>query len=374
MEVLTIKNQLLLESLKEIITIATFSFSLMVSLFVMPKVITINKLKNITADIGDRNSHTGAVPTLGGIGVFVGLLLTVNIAGFLFGTHTQMANLIIFNITTFSFLMIGIVDDIINISPMNKLGYQVVLAILFCWPSKLLITDFYGFLGLTELSSIVSIIISVFVIVLIINAYNLTDGIDGLAGLLGIIISLFVGVIFYTSNHVFYALISFASVGSLVAFLVYNFSHKRKIFLGDTGTMVVGFVLAFQMLLYLNLSAISDEVVFKNAPVFVAALLAYPLLDTTRIFIVRLKNCKNPFQADRNHIHHRLLDLGLSHKSATLFIGFFSCIITSLAYFINHLSIHLVFLILFVVAIILLSIPFCIKRTKNKIVFSFPTF
>lgn len=357
---------LFLEDYKLFTAIAVLLFSLSVTLLVMPKVIAISKLKNLTAQGNNRTSHKGIVPVLGGLGVFIGLLLTVNIAAVLFANYSQLVDLVIFNVLVLLLLIIGVADDILVIAPRKKLYYQIFIAFVFCLGTHMQIISFSGLFGLHTLHPIVAIIFSVFVIVLIINAYNLIDGIDGLAGVLGALISFVMAIVFYVTHHFFYALIALSLVGALAAFLVYNFSRHRKIFLGDSGSMVVGFVLAFQIVLYLNLSVNSQALVFKNAPVFVLALLSYPFLDTLRVFIVRIKNKQSPFIADRNHIHHRLLNLGLSHKLATLLIGVYTILVTAVAYVLSEVSINLAFAILLPVAIVLLGIPFCIKKTKSK--------
>lgn len=363
-----------LANFKEITAFATVLFSLVVTLVVMPRIIVISKTKNLTAETNNRTSHTGIVPTLGGIGVFTGLLLTVNLAAIVFASYSQLIDLTIFNIVVLILLLIGVFDDIMIMAPRKKFVFLLAIAFIFSLATHIQINSFSGLFGIRKLSFLFSLVFTVFVIVLIINAYNLIDGIDGLAGVLGALISGVMAVVFYVSNHFFYALIALSLVGSLSAFLVYNFSRNRKIFLGDTGSMVVGFVLAFQIILYLNLSASSESAVFKNAPIFVMALISYPLLDTLRVFIVRIRNGNSPFKADRNHIHHHLINLGLSHKYATLAIGFYTIIVTALAYLLQDMPINAAFVIMLPVAILILGLPFFIKRTKNKYMFGLPTF
>ncbi|MBQ0768664.1 MAG: undecaprenyl/decaprenyl-phosphate alpha-N-acetylglucosaminyl 1-phosphate transferase, partial [Bizionia sp.] len=203
---------------------------------------------------------------------------------------------------------------------------------------------------------------------------NLIDGIDGLAGALGTLISGFMGLVFFYSGYFFYSLMSLALVGALVGFLIYNFSHKRKIFLGDTGSMVVGFVLAFQVVLYLGLSSFKpDLLVFKNAPVFVLALLSYPLIDTLRVFLIRIINKRSPFSADRCHIHHRLIDLGFSHILATILISLYTIIITVMAFALNDLPVNIAFCVMLPVALGLLLLPFAVQRKAGKFRFMLPT-
>jgi len=357
----------LLSNYKGIAIIATVAFSLLVTLVVMPKVVAISKEKNLTALPDDRTSHKGIVPTLGGVGVFTGLMLTINIVAILFANYSQLIDLLIFNALVLSLLLVGIFDDIMDLAPRRKFGYQTAIATIYVLGTNVHIDSFMGLFGFGQLSTLFAIVFSVFVIILVINAYNLIDGIDGLAGVLGVVISSYMTAVFYFSGYFFYSLMCISLVGALFGFLVFNFSRHRKIFLGDTGSMVVGFLLAIEVISYLSVAAHKTELLlFKNAPVIVMALLSYPLFDTLRVFCIRIYNKRSPFSADRNHIHHRLIDLGLKHKYATLIIGFYTIIITGVAFFLNHLPINIEFAITLPLGILLLLSPFVVKVKKVK--------
>src|SRR5690606_24234803 len=150
-----------------------------------------------------RTSHSGIVPTLGGIGVFTSLLLTVNIVAVLFASYTQVVDLLIFNLLVFMLLLVGIFDDIINLEARRKFLYQIIIALIFVISTNIRIQSFGGLFGIGSMAYILSVVFSVFVIVLIINAYNLIDGIDGLAGALGTLISMFIALVFFNSGHFF---------------------------------------------------------------------------------------------------------------------------------------------------------------------------
>ncbi|TYB79035.1 glycosyltransferase family 4 protein [Bizionia myxarmorum] len=358
---------------KELSALMVLLFSIVTTLIVMPKIILISKKKNLTATTNARTSHRGIVPTLGGIGVFTGLLLSANISAVLFASYGQLIDLMIFNILVLMLLLVGVLDDIMTITARKKFLYQLIIAFAFIISTNIFISSFSGLFGMTHIPTGIGMIFSVFVIVLIINAYNLIDGIDGLAGMLGTVISGFLAIVFYLSDYYFLSLISLSLVGSLMAFLVFNFSRRLKIFLGDTGSMVVGFVLAVQVVLYLHLSDLKPELeVFKNAPIFVLALLSYPLLDTLRVFFIRIKNGRSPFSADRNHIHHRLIDLGLAHKYATVIIAIYTMFITVLTFLLNDFPINLVFAIILPVAAGIMLLPFVVHRKRNKYDLVFP--
>jgi len=343
----------------------TWILTMTITLWVMPKIILISKKKNLTALPNDRTSHEGVVPTLGGIGIFIGVLVNNSIAGLLFANYTQLNNLIAFNLLLLLLLLLGVRDDIMTLNARKKFIFQIGIAVIFPLTTGIYIDSFDGLFNLQQIPPVPGTIFTVFVIVLIINAYNLIDGIDGLAGALGVIISGMLAMTFYLSGHMFAAVMSMGLVGALTAFLVYNFSRRMKIFLGDTGSMVVGFMLAVQVVVYLNISSADANPVYENAPIFVMALLSYPLLDTLRVFIVRIKNGGSPFKADRNHIHHRLIDLGMRHAYATITVAGYTVIITTAAYLLNGLSITIAFLILLPVAMALLGLPYMIKPSKK---------
>ncbi|WP_417620235.1 MraY family glycosyltransferase [Oceanihabitans sediminis] len=348
-------------------------YSLVVTMIIMPRIVIISKKKNLTAQTNSRTSHKGVVPTLGGVGVFTGLILTVNFAAILFADYEQYVNLSIFNILTLLLLLVGITDDLMNTSPRKKFLYQLLISLVFIFGTNIHIDSFFGLLGIHDIPNVLASVFSAFVIVLLINAYNLIDGIDGLAGLVGVIVSGFMALAFYLSGNFFYSLISLSLVGALISFLIYNFSRRMKIFLGDTGSMVVGFVLAYQVVLYLSLAnGNSEAFVFKNAPIFALALVSYPLFDTLRVMCLRLLNKKSPFLADRNHIHHRLIDLGLAHKYASLAVAFYTLLVTIVAVSINSLPINIAFIIMLVVVTCLLLLPFAICKKEGAWSLRFP--
>jgi len=190
--------------------------------------------------------------------------------------------------------------------------------------SELLITHLSDFFGIGAIDPLIGFIISLGFIVFVVNAYNLIDGIDGLAGIVAIIAFSVFGVYYYVNGLTPLTLIMAALIGGLISFLTWNFgSQKRKMFMGDTGSLVMGFLLAINALIIVAQQPISPEVSFvpQNAMIFILSILVIPVLDTLRIIVIRLSNGQKPWVADRNHMHHLLLDKGLSHKQATFCLG-----------------------------------------------------
>lgn len=213
---------------------------------------------------------------------------------------------------------VGIKDDILNISPIKKLGGQLLVSVILMFKSNLLITNMHGFLGIHEIHQSVSYFLTLVTIVVTMNAYNLIDGVDGLAGTISIVTCSALGFFFLTSNDLLYSLMAFSFSGSLVAFLIYNFSHSNKIFMGDTGSMLSGTLNVILVIHFISTPINSTMLTVSAAPAVGFGVLMLPLLDTLRVFAIRMFKGKSPFSPDRNHLHHLLLDRGLSHVQITM--------------------------------------------------------
>jgi UDP-N-acetylmuramyl pentapeptide phosphotransferase/UDP-N-acetylglucosamine-1-phosphate transferase len=218
---------------------------------------------------------------------------------------------------------IGLKDDLVLSTPKAKIGGEIlaIFFVLFC--NCLKVSSLEGFLGLYEIPKALSYGIIVLMILTIVNAYNMIDGIDGLASVIGISIFAVYGFIFYAAELYFYLLLCLCLIGILLAYLRYNLSSTKKIFMGDTGSLTIGFCVGFLSLKFLSLDAsLLSEYAFKaeNKFIIIGAIFFIPLFDTLRVIGVRLLNKKSPFHPDNNHIHHILIDSGLTHFKASLFL------------------------------------------------------
>jgi UDP-N-acetylmuramyl pentapeptide phosphotransferase/UDP-N-acetylglucosamine-1-phosphate transferase len=299
-----------------VLLILSCSLAFGLTWFTIPSIVNIARLKNLCYTPNSRTSHKLATPTLGGIAVFVGLVLsTVIFAGayFIFELKYIISALLIV-------FFVGVKDDILVIAPFKKLAGQIFAAGLIAIFADIRVTSFFGFLHINELPYIVSILITIFLFIVIINGFNLIDGIDGLASGIGILTASVFGIWFWITGHIACTVLSFSFVGALTAFFYFNvFSKKNKIFLGDTGSMVTGFVLGILACRFLKFDLLLKGPSFiASAPAVVFGILVIPLFDSLRVFILRLRQHKSPFRADRQHLHHYLLKMGLSHLQATL--------------------------------------------------------
>jgi UDP-N-acetylmuramyl pentapeptide phosphotransferase/UDP-N-acetylglucosamine-1-phosphate transferase len=216
----------------------------------------------------------------------------------------------------------GLKDDILIIDPKKKLLSQLLAASFVVLLGDIRITGFHGILGLEDISYPLSIFVSVFLVVSLINGFNLIDGVDGLSSAIAIMGSAFFGTWFFLSGQVSWSVISFSIAGSLLAYFIFNvFGRTNKIFMGDTGSMITGLIVAIVTIKFINSEKFPLPFVsYKSVPAFAFSMLILPLFDTLRIIILRLIKGESPFKADKNHIHHNLLKLGLSHIQVTVFL------------------------------------------------------
>ncbi len=319
---------------------------------------------------GERSMHVNKTPTLGGIGIFLAFVLTLILVVMITSlSQSDLLQLLSLLGGVTILLFLGIKDDILVLSPRKKIIGQVLASAMVVLIADVRIENLGGLLGIYQLSPFFSMVLSIFTFIFIINAFNLTDGIDGLAASIGIFVSTVFGIFFLVNGNYLMTFVSCILISSLIGFLCFNLSETKKIFMGDSGSMFVGFILAFQGIALLEMSnagALSFE--FNGLPVIVLSVFAFPILDTTRVFFIRLKQGRSPFSADRNHIHHRLLDLGFTHKSATVIICAFNVLIVSFTTFVDFLdiNIHLLLFIVLVIVPLLHLFPFYVEQEKDK--------
>ncbi|MGB3608060.1 MAG: MraY family glycosyltransferase [Psychroserpens sp.] len=263
---------------------------------------------------------------------------------------------------------IGLKDDLVVSTPKAKIGGEVlaILFIVFC--NCLQVNSLHGFLGIYGIPTWLSIGLIILMILTVVNSYNLIDGIDGLASVIGMSIFAVYGFIFFQAGLNFYFLVCLCLIGILLAYLRYNLSSTKKIFMGDTGSLVIGFCIGFLSLKFLAMDvSLLSNLNFKgeNKIIIVGAIFFIPLFDTLRVIGVRLMDKKSPFFPDNNHIHHILIDSGLSHFAASLILCFLNLIIAGtlilLATNFNSFEMILIMLLYFSFFLILFN------RLKNNI-------
>jgi UDP-GlcNAc:undecaprenyl-phosphate GlcNAc-1-phosphate transferase len=268
-----------------------------------------------------RKVHSNPVPTMGGVAIVGGMMLAL----LLWFPFSSEAGQISFFFSIAILFGLGIMDDLRDLSAKYKFIVQIALAILIAL-SGIRVQTFDGLFGIYELPLASQYTFTILAIVGITNAFNLVDGIDGLAGGLGFMSLVTVGMFLIISGDINTALIAFALAGGLLAFLYFNFNPAR-IFMGDTGSLVLGFVIAVLCIRLMQVNVSNTAPVLQNAPVFVLGIVLIPVFDTLRVFAIRIWKGKSPFEADRTHIHHLLTNAGFSHVFAVRAICFVHAII-----------------------------------------------
>ncbi|MCD1115793.1 glycosyltransferase family 4 protein [Chryseobacterium turcicum] len=347
-----------------------FLSSFLITFFSIPTIIKISKRKNLMDEPGVRSSHLRKIPNLGGIALFYSIGICTSIFAYeIFDLYKFLfASLIIL-------LYVGIMDDIVVMRAYKKLIAQIVVSVFIVIGSDVRIRSLFGIFGIYEIHYLVSVIFSIITFIILINAFNLIDGIDGLAGGYSLICSALFGISYYRLGEYNYPLVILSTVliGAVLAFLYYNLSNLRatKIFMGDTGSMLLGFLLAFTCICFIDIfidkkMAGVPRYHLKSAPVIAVAILILPIVDTLNVIIVRLWNKKSPFEADKNHIHHKLLKLNLTHRRASFYIICYYLFIVTITYYLRHINVNLLLVIILFLGFLGAYIPDIIVLMRNN--------
>ncbi len=288
----------------------------------IPIILNFCKLKNLYDIPNARKIHKNAVPRLGGIAFMPSMFIAFSVAIMVLNSsnrHVTVSSWSLFFLTSILLVyVVGIVDDVFGLSPTIKFIVQIISACLLPL-SGLYINTLYGFMGIYDVPYGVGFLLTVFVIVFIDNAINLIDGIDGLAASLSIVALCGFLYIFTLQGAWVYAILIAGLIGVLVAFLYFNIfgsvEKNRKIFMGDAGSLSLGFILGFLCVKYTMDSPIRN---YHHYIDFIMAftLLIVPIFDAVRVSLVRIYHHKSPFKADKRHIHHKFMQAGLTQHQA----------------------------------------------------------
>ena len=331
-----------------------------ITFFAIPIIIQVAREKKLFDEPDERKVHKMVIPTLGGLGIFGGFILSL-----LLGAPTGSTHLQYFIAAAIVIFFLGIKDDILILSAAKKFIGQLIAAGIIIKFGGVQITNMHGFLGITEIPHIAGIVFTLFTVIVIVNSFNLIDGVDGLAGSLGLLTAVVFGSYFLYVGEVMFAVMGFSLAGSLLGFLVYNFS-PAKIFMGDTGSLLIGLINSIMVVKFINIAG-SEGIKFplQAAPAIGMAILIVPLFDTLRVFSLRILDRRSPFSPDRSHVHHFLLDLGFSHRKVTLLCVGTNVAFIILAFALRSLSTTLVIGILTSLSFLLISLIYY-KRNKIK--------
>jgi len=336
----------------------------------MPLVLKVAREKNFVVKPNKRTSHVGVIPTIGGLDIFISFLIFYIIFSY---NHLEYSHYLMAGVTLI--LMTGFIDDLIDLSAIIKLAGEILAGAFLIVFADIRIKSLFGLFGVYELTLFWSYIISFISLVAITNALNLIDGVDGLASGLGILYSLIFALYFQAAGDVHMAVLAYALIGSLAVFFLYNVfggSH-RKIFMGDSGSLLLGFMMSWFAFHFIQLNAIPENLpsflVISAAPAVAFCILFVPLFDTMRVMLTRIKKKVSPFKPDRNHMHHLLLKIGLKHRQVTFVLLLVSCLFCILAFMGRNWSNELLLLAAFALGTVLVIVLWKIidrKSLENK--------
>ena len=348
-----LQMNLYLQSYKQ--GILCFITAFVVAMIVMPPLLKLIRRFHLF-DMPDlRKTHNSPVPTMGGIAVYAGM----SAALVLWYHFTSEPFTISFFFSVATLFAVGIMDDLKDIPAYYKLAIQISVALLVTI-AGVRITSFNGLFGIGDLPVLVQYGITIFAIVGITNAFNLIDGIDGLAGGLGFMSLIALGLFLTLSGQISLALIAFALAGALLGFLYYNFNPAR-IFMGDTGSLVLGFTIGVLCIQLIQVNTESVVPYITNIPVIALSVVLIPVFDTLRVFSLRIGKGKSPFHPDKTHIHHLLTNNGWSHAFTSKLICTLHAFVLLLGFLTHNLKQEWSLLLLFATMIVVVA---CFKKLR----------
>lgn len=319
-----------------------FAISVFLSALIIPRILVVAFRKRLFDAPGERKVHKGIVPRLGGISFVPTILFSLSFVTalrYILGYEINLDTL--GSVIPEFFLLIcgltllylsGIKDDLIGLNYRTKFMIQIFCACLFPL-SGLWLNNLYGIFGIQELSAWIGIPFTIFVVVFITNAINLIDGIDGLASGLSSVALIIFGILFLRAEMWAYSMLAFSTLGVLLPFFYYNVfgDEKRckKIFMGDTGSLTLGYLLSFLTIRY---SSYSPNIIpYSNGAIIIAfSTLLVPMFDVCRVMLVRWRTHKGIFVPDKNHIHHKFLAMGFTPRRAMFCILGMACLFSFL--------------------------------------------
>ena len=340
-------------------SIAVFLVCVLCAGLLIPQILLVSFRKKLFDQPDERKIHQGVVPRLGGIAfkpvIFFAIALVYGVCQLLDFDVMEDEIVVQSRHLAFGFCcimmlyLVGMADDLIGIRYKAKFTVQIICGLMMI-AGGMWISNLHGLFGLHDIPAWVGYPLTILVIVFIINSINLIDGIDGLASGLSGVATLFYGIVFLLLHEYFYAILSFATFGVLVPFFYFNVfgdvNKQKKIFMGDTGSLTIGMIICILCLKLLMCSPSSVSVHIPNMLVLAYSPLLIPCLDVVRVYLHRIKNGKNPFLPDKNHIHHKLLALGMRQGGAMVAILLASTLFTLINILIfSHINVTISLLI-----------------------------
>jgi len=357
--------------------LASVATAFVISYAFMPVIVKIAGLKELIENPpeGQNKITTADVPNLGGMGIFAAFLIAFSI----WGHANQLESYPFLVASLFMLILTGINDDILELTTSKKLLIQLLASAEIVIAGKVLITNFGGLFGIYEIPFGIGAVITIVLFVIFINSFSFINGVEVLAGGVGIIISSIFGIWFFGAGFYTLAVLSLVLAGALLGFLIYNM-HPSKVSLGHTGSLIIGFILAFigVQFIQLNNTIIGNPWHIGNSVIFAFAVMIIPAVYFIRVLFKRILTGKNPFARNSNYAHKKIADseMNKAYISISLWIG--NLLIIALAYSISGvMNPSLMFLAIIILGVMLLpatkflysSLESILKLSDKKISF-----
>lgn len=326
----------------------------------MPVLIKVLSQWKLYDSPGNHKIHSDFKPSMGGVAIFLGSLFALVMSLSL----TDWANQKYLFISLSVMFLIGLRDDVLALTPKQKLYSQFLPVLLLVFLDNITLNSTYGLIDLPFVPQWVIWFISIFTLIILTNAYNLIDGVDGLAGSIGMVGLIFFGLWFYAIDNIVLSLVAMTFAGAILGFLFFNW-QPSQIFMGDTGALMIGFLLSFMAIQFINSNfqlPATNPAKFQSSVATAICVVIIPVFDALRVIILRLRKLQSPFKADRNHLHHQLLNLQFSHAQTVLVLVGINLGFILLAWLLRNQSDQL---ILPIVIGICLVINFVIKKAQR---------
>lgn len=360
-----------------------FLIAIMIVFLLMPIFIRFMLKYNVLDRSGGRKIHIGTKVNMGGIVIFLGFMASYIIAIPSLIAYEELDLVLSFALLLCIIVVIGVRDDIKSLSPKVKLVVEIIIGMFIC-KIGIRIDNFYGLFGVNELPTWISYSFSIFFFIVVANAYNLIDGVDGQSGVQALItiIPLLLFFLFIVPDHgykvgfgnaQFWSVITISLSGAIIAYLYYNW-YPSKVFMGDTGSIFIGLMLACIMIVAIKYNGElgSNAKIFGHeikSKIGVVVMMFYmPLVDTLRVFVCRAMKKKSPFSPDRSHIHHFILRTGGTHQRCVFTTLIYSVLYSSIGIILSLFLTDLYFIMFMVLAFPFFVISLCkvIKFRMNK--------
>ena len=336
--------------------------AILISYLLMPMMIRVSSLKKI---IEEQETTWGIknkiISTLGGIGVLTAFMVSF----YVWANAYSIASFPYLIAGLFILLLLGLNDDS-SFKPVKKYTIQTIAAGEIVIGGNLVIENLNGLFGFYMIPWTVGALISIGLIIWLVNAFNSIDDIDGLAGGIGTIASTILGIWFWSAGFGILAILSFVLTGSLIGFLIFNI-HPAKIFLGKTGAMAMGYILAFLILKFIGLNGQSETGIFtQNAHVFSLAILIVPFIDTIRSFLLRRFKSSGDFTPEYYHMHDDLRQEGIREHFIAFYLWMGNLLIIALSFLFIELETNFYTLIILSAGMVMLPVILFLHRAIHR--------